>query len=674
MSTKFLSPGWRMPRNANQSKSSNYSLDFNGDFINIGNENYVTTSSFNISISAWINIDTTSGEKTIVASGQNGSGAYDYRLNVDTNNNVYFSARTTSGSPYYTTITGGTTLSTNTWYHVCATWDMANFNLYLNGVSDATAVSATTYFNDSGVKRISIGYQLNSDAGGYRPFYGKITEVSIFDYALSPSQVTTIWGGGTSVSNPMALPSSPIAYYPLGTSSFNGEYLAENNAIGDYVFDFIPTNDVNAGHIDFFDSSTTLSISGWFNFDDISVNRDLMSQWVGNTTNGSFSLRRSSGNLLIVFIRTGSSSSGSDYYYANLATSSTGHSVGVWYHLAVTLDNGTCLIYLNGQALTTSIGGSPQVTLQASTADFKLGYWQTSTTSFDGKMSNIKLWSSKLEATEVETLYNYGSPIRTLANIPQSSNLKAWYKLDASEVYNSTTTEWSIDNNQNPSAYPSSLDFDAASSDYIQINNGSSLTNGFSELTVSIWANFSSNLSEQQIISKDGTSQRSWILRKLSSGVNFLVSTNGTSASQTLFYPNANITLGRWYHFVGIYDGSKLLLYVDGVLIDDSVSLTGSLPSTTSGLFIGSYDYNNSTTFDGKLSNAQVFNTALPATGSNSVETLYNNGSPLNSMTGFTSLVSWWKLNNTTTGIEDAEGSNNGTNNGATEYPGFVNT
>ena len=30
MSTKFLSPGWRMPRNANQSKSSNYSMNFNG--------------------------------------------------------------------------------------------------------------------------------------------------------------------------------------------------------------------------------------------------------------------------------------------------------------------------------------------------------------------------------------------------------------------------------------------------------------------------------------------------------------------------------------------------------------------------------------------------------------------------------------------------------------------
>ena len=42
-------------------------------------------------------------------------------------------------------------------------------------------------------------------------------------------------------------------------------------------------------------------------------------------------------------------------------------------------------------------------------------------------------------------------------------------------------------------------------------------------------------------------------------------------------------------------------------------------------------------------------------------------------MTGFTSLQNWWKLDNTTTGIEDSKGSNNGTNNGATEYPGFVN-
>ena len=36
----------------------------------------------------------------------------------------------------------------------------------------------------------------------------------------------------------MALPRTPIAYYPLGTSAWDGNFLAENNAIGDYVFDY----------------------------------------------------------------------------------------------------------------------------------------------------------------------------------------------------------------------------------------------------------------------------------------------------------------------------------------------------------------------------------------------------------------------------------------------------
>ena len=52
MSTKFLSPGWRMPRNANQSKSANYSLDFNGtgDKINLGN---IFPTDSDMSVSVW---------------------------------------------------------------------------------------------------------------------------------------------------------------------------------------------------------------------------------------------------------------------------------------------------------------------------------------------------------------------------------------------------------------------------------------------------------------------------------------------------------------------------------------------------------------------------------------------------------------------------------------------
>ena len=67
--------------------------------------------------------------------------------------------------------------------------------------------------------------------------------------------------------------------------------------------------------------------------------------------------------------------------------------------------------------------------------------------------------------------------------------------------------------------------------------------------------------------------------------------------------------------------------------------------------------------FPGDISNVQVWNTQLTDADALSI---YNNGQP--STTAFGSPISWWKLNNTASGIQDSgSASNNGTNNGATE-------
>ncbi len=665
MSTQFTNRQWRLPNawngtESNVNKQSNYSMDFDSASSDYISGNINTPSTFtNLTVSCWVNVDSFSAIQNGILSSSTSSGQHDYEngFALEVRNDNKFRFKVSSGGSTTNWLVASDTSSTNQWYHIACVVTPTQLELFVNGVSKGTESNSSL---TPSFERFFIGSRFySSSPANY--FDGQLDAVSIFNYALSSSQITTLWGGGTSVSNPMALPSPPIAYYPLGTSAFNGEYLAENNAIGDYVFDFDGSNYID---LNFQSQTTPATISMWVNTD---VNDSQQRYAIINgraDQQPTAYLRMQSDNTYQVFI---SNTNGSDTLQGSSAT------INTWFHFTIVCENSQTLLYENGVLKDSSTIGWNGIDIDQSN-NWQLGRDSRGQRYWNGKISNVQTFNTALSASEAETLYNYGSPIRTLANIPQSSNLKAWYKLDASEIYNSTTTEWSIDNNQNPSAYASSLDFDGASSDFIQINNGSSLTNGFSELTVSIWANFSSNLSQQQIISKDDTSQRSWILRKLSSGVNFLVSTDGTSASQTLFYPNSSITIGKWYHFVGIYDGSKLLLYVDGVLIDDSVSLTGSLPSTTSGLFIGSYGFNNNTTFDGSLSNAQIFNSALPATGSNSVETLYNNGSPLTSMSGFTSLVSWWKLNNTTTGIEDSKGSNNGTNNGATEYTGFVNT
>ena len=51
---------------------------------------------------------------------------------------------------------------------------------------------------------------------------GKLDQVTIFDYCRClQAKYTTLWGGGTSVSSPMAGPSPAIASYQLGTSARN---------------------------------------------------------------------------------------------------------------------------------------------------------------------------------------------------------------------------------------------------------------------------------------------------------------------------------------------------------------------------------------------------------------------------------------------------------------------
>ena len=469
----------------------------------------------------------------------------------------------------------------------------------------------------------------------------------------------------------MALPSPPIAYYPLGTSAWNGNYLAENNAIGDYVFDFDNENissnnfiDINSLNSNILNSSFSIGI--WIKKEvkpSFTDNDRIIDLTVDANTSLQIICDNASQKFGINFILSGVSKINQQAFNSFTA------SANVWNQIVLTWDGSSYVYYFNGQPVTST----GTVIIGVGGTGFFLGKRAdaVNTTFFNGEMSNVQIFNSALSSTEVETLYNYGSPIKTLANIPQSSNLKAWYKLDASEVYNSTTTEWSIDNNQNPSAYSSSLDFDAASSDYIDCGDITDL-DGSAALTLSAWVKptASGTSSADGIIAKDGATRGFYLATFTGNKFRFLISTNGSTNDS--FNSNLAYTTNEWYHLAATWDGSNLKLYINGSLdTTQAVSnATGTFSNNSNTLRIG--NNGGSGYFNGSISNASIWNTALTST---QVTELYNNGTPsnLSNHSGTSNLVSWWKLNNTTTGIEDSKGSNNGTNNGATEYPGFVN-
>ena len=680
-----------MPRNANQSKSSNYSLDFDGSQY-IDTNYYLPAGTKPKSISYWFkNTDpngwSTTGYNYTIHGGalSTGAGFGMGALGSSFGSYLWFIGHSTGDYFIPSSATG--VMTTNVWYHIVVTYDNSrtnNLHFYLDGVKiDETNET----LNTSTANSVKIGASATGGGNSGGRFM-EITDVCFFDYALSESQVTTLWGGGTSVSNPMALPSPPIAYYPLGGSAGafqtpannNDKWLIENNAIGDYVFDFDGT--VNDCII--VPSSTTLepqnlTVSAWVNWKTGSSPYSYPISKYYNTNESSYGITRANGPRFYITTSVGDIAS-------PIATSVNLIDTG-WHHLVGTYDGSYIRFYVNGEEIG---NGTPATgSILYNSGDLIIGAFNGSGIyAPNGEQSNIQIWDSALSSSQVETLYNYGSPIRTLANIPQNSNLKAWYKLDASEIYNSSSTEWEVENNANPSVYTQSTKLNGNSGSRIFLNpntggstGGITLPNSFS---FSFWINTTSTLngyaSSGSVIEGSGGSTSSggamwnmfryshfnngkWVIRLNS---NFQGGTNGNVEVTSV------INDGRWHHVLLTYDSPSTTLTVHTDNIQTYTLSTNNFGIGINVARIGtSYDGNTNSVFNGDLSNLSFWTDVLTSSQRNEI---YNNGTPkdLSTNSNYSNLLNWYKLNND---LQDSKGSNNGTGGSTTTKTfGFINT
>ncbi|MEO1006794.1 MAG: LamG domain-containing protein, partial [Cyanobacteria bacterium J06638_38] len=117
--------------------------------------------------------------------------------------------------------------------------------------------------------------------------------------------------------------------------------------------------------------------------------------------------------------------------------------------------------------------------------------------------------------------------------------------------------------------------------DYVRIGNESNfdLTNA---ITVETWIKVDSFTKQWQAIVTKGDS--SWRLHRYqeTNKLNFAIGAGGLNNVTS----NQEVNDGQWHHIAGVYDGSKIQLYIDGVL-DTEVAHTGSIPSNNYEVFIG---------------------------------------------------------------------------------------
>ena len=439
MSTEFINDQWRLVNQENKSKQSNYSMDFDNDAI-VFNQ---TTYSGAFSMSFWVNpVEFTTNNRAFLITG-NSNVNFIWLL---ANNDIRLKI---NGSQYIFSESGGNDIVPSTWQNIIITRDNSNnVNCFRNGSS----------FGSSSI--LSGGFVVNRFAQGYGGswnYLGKIDAVSIFDYALSPSQITTLQGSSsTGIGNPMSLSPKPVAYYQLGDkSAFNGaDYLVPNiaaeEADGDIATSFSPyaldfdaasSDYINCGDSDDFSfgngsTDSPFSISAWVNWRSISANNPpFVSKWGSSLKEWLFILNND-GKIRFYLIGGGNVQK----------ISATTLSSNTWYHVTATYDgsggstayNGMNL-YINGVKENATNAGAAYNAMTNTSQPVEISRYQANRY-FDGKISNASIWNTELTQAQVSEIYNEGVP-SNLNNHSAYSNLVSWWQLGSNSSF---STNWTV--------------------------------------------------------------------------------------------------------------------------------------------------------------------------------------------------------------------------------------
>lgn len=165
------------------------------------------------------------------------------------------------------------------------------------------------------------------------------------------------------------------------------------------------------------------------------------------------------------------------------------------------------------------------------------------------------------------------------------------------------------------SANGGSIVFDGVDDSVICTSNSTIDLTG-SSITLMAWVYQIGSTAYKQIFAKasgTGATQRQYGL--------YIVGAAGTGPVDSLGFEirtnngridsgSGQVTYNQWQHVAGVYDGSKMYFYINGAQVGN-VSQTGNITTQASNLYIGQFSVGNFSTFNGRISCAQIYNRAL---------------------------------------------------------------
>lgn len=108
-------------------------------------------------------------------------GVYKVRLDLSDKQNVY----------------GTSTIGSNQWYHIAATFDGTTVKIYVNGALQTS--TAQTYIPTFNTTTARAG---NANSNEDLPMNGYIDELGVWNRALTYTEISTLYNGGTGLTYP----------------------------------------------------------------------------------------------------------------------------------------------------------------------------------------------------------------------------------------------------------------------------------------------------------------------------------------------------------------------------------------------------------------------------------------------------------------------------------------
>lgn len=634
-----------------------------------------------LSVEAWIKpAATISTSQFITAKKLDAANSWSsYLLMAQATNGLFFAVQNQTASVFPNWVSANNVLTVGSWNHVVATYTRSSFgasdtHIYVNGREITTTYTANGYTSaftiEYAAQPLLVGANTSANF-----FSGAIDEVKIYGQALTADQVKVDMNRGSSQ---VLGALSDSTTYPLQAT--NQEYCVPGDATSCVApvgrWDFEEGSGTNV--IDTSGNNITGAISGtssWGNgkygkslkFDGNSFVSGLTSTlnyvapatveaWVktnSDTCQTIYSYGQSGGDQWTLHIGNGCTSNLTNElievyrFLTGVNTYDLGYTTATrtelidnkWHHIAVTMDGSTVKIYLDGQQKTVTVGaGSNNGTfVTAGMGNPSIG---TDYDSFDS--SNITLLNGFLDKTmvfnyartaaQVALDYNKGGPVGhwkldecqgTVANDSSGNSNTGTITIGASGedtvgTCSTSSTAWGSGATGKRNY---SLSFDGTD-DYIDVGNMN--LDGYTGITIAAWIKPVDFGAYNEIFdNNNGAAHISTLRTQITTGnVQFL--TRNSSDTDASITSASAVAAGSWSYVVGVYNGTDLRIYINGVLDGTPVSQTGVLKANAVNTKkIGVNGGGGSQFFDGQIDDARIYNYALTAT---QIKTLYTGG------------------------------------------------